>query len=541
MRTLFHSMSHSLVRSSFPPMTLDALPIELLHKVIAFLDIDDVLTLRQVSPYLDASTYDNRSWKRIYSSSRFPRPPLPSADHSRDTLERILRQSSAVHRNMIVAPKLSSTRAIQVSGDRSPLLLGGRWLLTRSPKQILCRDLDASPAAEGDRFPPSVIYQPENGSVGAFTCAEVTGYDGKHHAFIVFIERTTSLSVVVLQMQGGCNASLHRPYFKEIYRRQGPSRFVTTEWDPPSVVEAIISPSALLITWSSSRYRYVILDIDTSQEVRRSPEGVVVPPQLDNIEDHPQVDACVPPECFSQSYSLTSSHLLVVRTYTETTASEGRSEKTRIDATPLAALIGAERTPPSASFGVVDGTLRNLRLLRDSAVDLETGMSSVFVLASRENESRLPDSPPTLVAARLLIPSAASTAPISIQLIEIEGMSDFTSSSLVVPPSVNGSTRILYSDEGTPWHPKFEVGALAVVHDEDTGAVRCTANTVASSVRFFGGLEAENKRWSLVDADPIRGRVCFVEDELNRRARRNSIISMVHICDFVEISSPMYT
>ncbi|KAH7919050.1 hypothetical protein BV22DRAFT_1199714 [Leucogyrophana mollusca] len=172
-------------------MMVDTLPVDILYNIIAFLNVVDIIHLRQVSQRLFQVTQHRAVWHDAYSQSALPRPPGPFTWQSTQQLEYGLITTAKVERNWPpqVASPITSHKVTLAAGGRQFYLVFGRWILAGGRNEVLCYDLDAR---GGEVNPTRVHFAASGADIQHFRCLETTSPGGEPLAFALIWERRKS-------------------------------------------------------------------------------------------------------------------------------------------------------------------------------------------------------------------------------------------------------------------------------------------------------------------------------------------------------------
>ncbi|KAH7909924.1 hypothetical protein BJ138DRAFT_167560 [Hygrophoropsis aurantiaca] len=187
---------------------LQNLPFEILCKIIAHLPTINILTLRQVSKYLNQVTHDRLIWAHAYRTSSLVRPQGPFAWQTAHVLESSLVQSTRLSSNWPPNPNAAPIRSHTTSINELKWhfhILCGRWLLMKAKNtQILWYDLDRTDNSETEES-YSILYKSPDKSIiiEDFHCestspGERSGLEDRNSlAFLVMVESTGEVPVVI--------------------------------------------------------------------------------------------------------------------------------------------------------------------------------------------------------------------------------------------------------------------------------------------------------------------------------------------------------
>lgn len=202
-------------------LSLNQLPLEILHAISHYLDIPDILQLRrvrthfmrpvwrasslnpaplQVSRYLNDVSHYKEVWKDVYPNAEFVRPPGPFPSQSTHDLENALVRSFRVHRNF---RRAGGDRPVKIEATTHRLgmiqypgvalcasLVFGRFLLVAFRDRVHCYDLNLP------NLHPSVIYRSTCGILQSVHCVYAIDGEGCPFSCVVLnkvTERTRQM------------------------------------------------------------------------------------------------------------------------------------------------------------------------------------------------------------------------------------------------------------------------------------------------------------------------------------------------------------
>ncbi|KAH7929539.1 hypothetical protein BV22DRAFT_120589 [Leucogyrophana mollusca] len=158
------------------------LPIEIVHYIISFLSMRDIVRLRQVSKTFCELSHDRDIWSHAYRTAESVRPPGPFPRQTSEVLESLLVTNAKVERNLFAPKPVCSKRRIDIyPEDRLPHLILGRWLLFTNLQlaSVRCYDLDTS------NFANHAVIHSFRGELRYLSCVSCTGIEGRPLAFAV--------------------------------------------------------------------------------------------------------------------------------------------------------------------------------------------------------------------------------------------------------------------------------------------------------------------------------------------------------------------
>ncbi|KAN0088836.1 hypothetical protein V8E55_005893 [Tylopilus felleus] len=196
--------------SDLTMLSLNQLPVEVLHIIFYHLDVPDILRVRrvrgnlcasfasesglrlelnysQVSRCLNEASRHRNVWNDAYRRAEFVRPPGPFPSQSTHDLEDMLATSFRVDRNIrhihhgrsVPGPLLKPRRIQYRSTDLGLSLVFGQFLFIASRDKIRCCDLSH------DNLRGTIVYQKAHGTIKSFHCVSAT--DGKGRAFACIV------------------------------------------------------------------------------------------------------------------------------------------------------------------------------------------------------------------------------------------------------------------------------------------------------------------------------------------------------------------
>ncbi|EIW82756.1 hypothetical protein CONPUDRAFT_163836 [Coniophora puteana RWD-64-598 SS2] len=495
-------------------LMIDDLVFDVFLKIVGYLEVDDVIRLRQartLSTRLKSMTSERAVWDSLYrTSTSLQRPPGPHPSQTRQNLEHILIRSHAVRRNMIQRSEPTRCRVLEVSGTET-LLLADRWAVTRSAETIICCNLNASDLEEPYE---TVVWEADvkEGCVfSSMDCSDVTSYDGVKYAFITLEQRARmpppshpfsigSVELIVFRVD--MEDLGKRIKAEEIYRSscllEGSS----------SAVFSTLSPGALLVHWSNTNDRSFVWRLGT---LDRYVNPTVIPNH--NLTETEEEKRWAPYQVLSRT------HLFVVRPYMDNSNDDAPRTRTRLSALPLATVHAG--TPHVCASGVIDRCyMRDVSILRDSVADLTTGETEVVLIGLRifvaTGSTEHQD---MLIIARLIIPPCHNHQSGDESELTLDGAEElkihmqtvvhfpFSADCILVQPSWMGCSMFTFAIEKTQG---ARIGAVQVVYDDETqeATAICTSNVDCMGVvqddfahRQAKLLSSENEIWS--------GRICY--------------------------------
>ena len=189
-------------------LTLDQLPLEVLHRVFCYLDVLDLVRIRsvgdtsciqfrlsptilQVSRYLNDASYCRSVWSDVYRSANFVRPPGPFPSQSAHDLEHTLIASCRIDLNFRRRHGSSAaewerprpTRRIRYNGmDVGVILVFGRFLLVAFKDYIQCCTLNLR------KLHARSIHRSSGGALSHFDCLSAVDGEGRQFACVIFNE-----------------------------------------------------------------------------------------------------------------------------------------------------------------------------------------------------------------------------------------------------------------------------------------------------------------------------------------------------------------
>ncbi|KIJ08117.1 hypothetical protein PAXINDRAFT_173094 [Paxillus involutus ATCC 200175] len=152
-------------------------PVELIFKVLSFVNARDIVRLRTVSKQFYDIAHDPQLWRALYVTSCVPRPPGPFLWQSTECLERTLVQSEQLSRKWTSEPLKFAARALPDLYPTQWALLFGRWFIwTDDTTNLRSHNLDTGVE--------QVLWQVEESS--RFVACPTTSVDGRMINIILY-------------------------------------------------------------------------------------------------------------------------------------------------------------------------------------------------------------------------------------------------------------------------------------------------------------------------------------------------------------------
>ncbi|KAF8127417.1 hypothetical protein EV363DRAFT_1452345 [Boletus edulis] len=467
-------------------LSLDQLPLEVLHVIFYHFDILDILQVRRVSRYLNEATHYRKIWADAYRTAEFVRPPGPFPSQSMQDLEKALITSFRIHQNLRHGVGTAheerqtfKSREFRYSGGlHDASLVFGQFLVVAFQDEIRCYDLNLDEAS-GAR----IIYRPTHGILKSFYCTSAIDVEGRPFACVTLSEGTDEMCKISVYL---LNVGEQSELTLDLLHQFEYSTFVIDAVDlGPRVIaiQGVVGPD-FVVDW-----RLIVLDVHTTV-----PSSFFYP-CLANQELG--LDFCDTPICIS-----TSTHLVLASSFYTTAAGWYTFFQAFALPTPHTHChLTLASTPLTPSHqGVIPGIQvgETEHLLHDAVLDSSTQdvLIAISVRAREPPHSRIPL--PEYGTLRL------STTHVSrdheVGTIAFQPFGRFHHPPVLRSrPCFSGTSRVFYLTENGS--DRFVAAFEYDLFGRDSGAT--TATRYLPTLRFLN----ERAQASVIDYDPYAGQL----------------------------------
>ncbi|KAG9311102.1 hypothetical protein JVU11DRAFT_9011 [Chiua virens] len=160
------------------------LPVELIIRILCYLEPRDMIQWRTVSHGFYAISYDTSLWKSLYKNAAFLCPPGPYPSQSIASLERTLVKSARLAQSWTTRPmRRVSLVEIPTGNLRPPLkLICGRWLIVcHKAREFVLYDTDFGCKTHA----PQVLWKCEKQRVRGFDVESMVSAEGQCIVYVL--------------------------------------------------------------------------------------------------------------------------------------------------------------------------------------------------------------------------------------------------------------------------------------------------------------------------------------------------------------------
>ncbi|KAF8433206.1 hypothetical protein L210DRAFT_3556659 [Boletus edulis BED1] len=279
--------------SNLTALSLDQLPLDVLHVIFYHIDIPDILQVRRVSRHLNEATHYRKIWADAYRTAEFVRPPGPFPSHSMQDLEKALITSFRIHQNL--SHSGGTAHAERSTFKSREFRYNDRVLSASLVFGLHCYDLSLDEAS-GAR----IIYRPTHGILRSFYCTSAIDVEGRPFACATLsegTEETSRISVYLLNVGEQSELTL------DLLHQFEYSTFVIDAVDlGPRVIaiQGVVGPD-FVVDW-----RLIVLDVHTRTQFLLPSFTLASQTKMTELG----FDICDTPICIS-----TSTHLVLANSF----------------------------------------------------------------------------------------------------------------------------------------------------------------------------------------------------------------------------------
>ncbi|KAF8142083.1 hypothetical protein EV363DRAFT_1249246 [Boletus edulis] len=470
-------------------LSLDQLPLEVLHVIFFHIDIPDILQVRRVSRYLNEATHYRKIWADAYRTAEFVRPPGPFPSQSMQDLEKALITSFRIHQNLRHGGGTAHAESLTFKSrefrytDRvlDASLVFGQFLVIAFQDEVHCYDLSLDEAS-GAR----IIYRPTHGILRSFHCTSAIDVEGRPFACVTLsevTEETGRISVYLLNVGEQSELTL------DLLHQFEHSTFIVDAVDlGPRVIaiQGVVGPDF------NADWRLIVLDVHTHTQFLLP--SFTLASQTEMRELGPDY-FCDTPMCIS-----TSTHLVLANSFYGRTAGWHAFIQAFSLPTPHThchlTLASTPLTP--SHHGVIPDIRVGGTLLHDTVLDSSTqdALITIGVDMYEPPHSRTPL--PEYGTLRL------STTHVSrdheVGTIAFQPLGRFHHPPVLRSrPCFSGTSRVFYLTENGS--DRFVAAFEYDLFGRDSGAT--TATRYLPTLRFLN----ERAQASVIDYDPYAGQL----------------------------------
>ncbi|KAF8437083.1 hypothetical protein L210DRAFT_3641060 [Boletus edulis BED1] len=482
-------------------LSLNHLPLEILHSVFHYLDIPDILGIRRVNRYLNQVSHSKHVWSDVYRKAEFICPPGPFLSRSAHDLEKALVSSFRVDRNLRHGGSTQTERStlkvreIRYTGvDLRVRLVFGRFLLVAFKEEVRCYDLnlDTSDSNSG----ASIIYRTTGASLRSFDCVSAVDAEGRSFACAVLNEITkTAARISIYSLNVGEQSEVTLDLLHQFER--GAFNCIDTVDLGPRVIVVNVGGRVIEGGW-----HHVVLDVHTHTQFMLSSFVSDIKWDSEVASELPNWNAV---EEFTSPTSIsTSTHVLVaVSFYTRAAGWSTFFQAFSLPPPHTHRYSIPASTPLSLSHrGLIPGiNLPEIVLLHDAILD-STTQDVVIAIRVHAFESSRPRSPLSkhgiLRLSAVQPPGDHEVGTITFRLLSPIGHPR----AFFLHPSFNGTGRAFYTLE-----PGSHGIVSALEYDLRTRGYD-DGEQEAKVVEYPSILRFPTPR-TLLDYDPYAGRICL--------------------------------